>query len=779
MLNLERKGLRLEVDPERGTYALHSLDNPKIFIQEAWLAYQLNSGRQIFAEFLELQSASPLQQAGPGGTQFEGFELSYFDKLHHLDFIVEIGLIADQPMSLVRERLVNSGQSPVWPERLFAGIIHRGKLMLGSEEMEPTFYSNGWQSWSPTTSYRLGDKQDRSWMGPIANPMIVNPGTPLTHSPNHFSADMFACLGDLTSQNGLVAGYLAQKESFGTIETHIGKASDLTLWANSDGLRLDPGRQFRTDWASFSFTDLRAKLPFKLYLQSVSRENQVHEKVAAPVGWCSWYYYFQNVTEKDIYENLEELDRIRESIPLKLVQIDDGFEKSVGEWLEFSKRFPNGVKPLAQEIEAKGFIPGLWLAPYIVEAHSGLIKQHPDWLLRDRWGRPANSGFVWNRLGKALDLTNPAAMTYTEEVIRTAVQDWGFKYLKLDFLYAAALAGRYQNPTFTRAQVLREGLERIRAAAGDETWLLGCGCPIGPAIGLMDYMRISSDVSPDWEPTYFGHRRIFKNERNMPSARNAIRNMISRSELDGFWWGNDPDCLLVREDSNLDLNEVRSLATTIGMTGGAILVSDRMPTLSQDRRAIIQALLPVIPSQPQVLDRFERKEPYKLKQELHTAAGVWPVIAIFNWEPVAKDLIVRPTDWGFPDGKTWITREFWSGEVHVWQGDLTLHEVPKHGVKLFTLHELTGGSLYLGSDFHFSQGYEVKSWREEGNSLIFKLSLGRLASGRVFLWLPSEPETILQDGNEILWETTAAENIYSFIAEIIWEAQFSLKLREQ
>lgn len=778
MASLERKGLRLDVVPERGTYALRLLENPKILVEEAWLAYQLNAGRPIFAEFLKLRAANPVQKAGPGKTLFEGFELRYYDKFHQVDFVVELGLMVDQPMLLVRERLINKGQQAIWPERIFAGIIQRGKLRFGSDVMDPVFYSNGWQSWSPSGSFRLGDRQDRSWMGPIANPMLVNPGTPITHAPNHFSADMFACLGDLNSQIGLVAGYLAQKESFGSIETHIGRESELAIWANSDGLRLDPGSQFQTDWASLSFTNLQTKQPFKLYLQGVSRENQVHEKVAAPVGWCSWYYYFQNVTESDIRENLEEINQLRETIPLKLVQIDDGFEKNVGEWLEFSKRFPNGVKPLAQEIEAKGFMPGLWLAPYIVEARSGLVKKHPDWLLRDKWGRAANSGFVWNRLGKALDLTNLEAMDYTEEVIRTSVQDWGFKYLKLDFLYAAALAGRYQDPTFTRAQVLRRGLERIRAAAGDETMLLGCGCPLGPAIGLMDYMRISADVSPDWEPTYFGHQRLFKNEMNMPSARNAIRNIISRSELDGFWWGNDPDCLLVREDSNLDLNEIRSLATSIGMTGGAILVSDRMSRLSEERKAIIQALLPVIPSQPQVLDRFEHKEPFMLKQDLHTAAGVWPVVAIFNWESVAKDMIFRPTNWGLPHGKTWIAREFWSGEVHVWQGDLRLQQVPKHAVQLLTLHELSGGCLYLGSEFHFSQGYEVKSWLEKGNSLTFKLKLDRTAHGDIFLWLPKLPEVILQDGLQIPWATTPTENVFTLRAKIDGEAQFSLTLKE-
>lgn len=778
MLSIERKGLRLEIIPEKGIFSIRSQRYEDCSVDESWLAYQLQNENLIFAEFLQLQSSTELNQTGPGGTHFEGFELRYRDEAHQINFIVELGLMAEQPMLLLRERLQNQGEKPVWPERILAGIIQNGKLRLGTGEMEPVFTTNGWQSWSPCASYRLGDKQTRSWMGPIANPMIVNPGTPFTRKENHFSSDMFSCLGNLNSHFGLVAGYLAQREAYGSIETCLSRSPNLAVWANTDGLRLDPGKDFQTDWASFSFCDLRAKLPFSLYLQTTARENKVSNKLAAPLGWCSWYYYFQNLREADIRENLAKVDELRQTLPLELVQIDDGFEKSVGEWLDFSAGFPNGVQDLAAEIKSKGLTPGLWLAPFIVESRSGLVKKHPGWLLRDRHGRPANSGFVWNRLGKALDLTNPDAMAYVEKVIHTAVREWGFSYLKLDFLYAASLKCRYQNPIFTRAQVLRQGLEKVRAAAGEETLLLGCGCPLGPAIGLMDYMRISSDVSPDWEPRYFGHKRLFRNELNMPSAHNAIRNIISRSELDGHWWGNDPDCLLVREDSNLSLDEVRSLATTIGMTAGAVLISDRLSTLSEERLPIVQALLPVIQNQVQIVDRFEHAEPYMLKQDLHTAAGAWPVIAIFNWESQARDLPLAPSEWGLPKGKKWIAREFWSGQIFQWEGELLLKNLPPHGAYLLTLHEQTGASVYLGSEFHFSQGYELEKWHEDEHELRFTLKLGRIASGKIYLWLPRKPRFVSVNGLEATCQNTDTENVYAIPLEIDDCAEIRMMLEE-
>jgi len=162
------------------------------------------------------------------------------------------------------------------------------------------------------------------------------------------------------------------------------------------------------------------------------------------------------------------------------------------------------------------------------------------------------------------------------KVVDTAVHDWEFPYLKLNFLYAAALQGKYCDDTKTRAQVLRTGMEAIRNAAGKETTLLGCGAPLGSMLGLVDIMRIGADVSGHWTPTYFNIRFPFRKEPHMPSAENSVHNIINRSFLHKRWWVNDPDCLLVREESSLTLEEVQTLATVIALTGGSILLSDNM-----------------------------------------------------------------------------------------------------------------------------------------------------------------------------------------------------------
>ncbi len=37
-----------------------------------------------------------------------------------------------------------------------------------------------------------------------------------------------------------------------------------------------------------------------------------------------------------------------------------------------------------------------------------------------------------------LDMTHPGAQEYIRQVVKSAVEDLGYKFLKLDFLYAAA-----------------------------------------------------------------------------------------------------------------------------------------------------------------------------------------------------------------------------------------------------------------------------------------------------------------------------------------------------
>jgi alpha-galactosidase len=697
------------------------------------------------------------------------------------------------PLLLWKITIKNQGNNPVFIdeiELLSAGYIHRrrdgpgGQIYFsdvgrnrsdrsrryrrGSHPMNLAFFSNGWQSWSRSGSYQFNDRYLQTKLGFLRAAMVKNAQTPGSRRSGMFASDMYGVLGDRKQRHGILFGFLSQKQHFGSLETWLGGISPaLRLWANGDGARLDPGSEIETDWACVQFLHLDTPDPLAPYMEAVAHEHGLdsdqNSKSNSPSGWCSWYQfsgedYIGRLRAADIIDNLKAIQSLNNQLPFEIIQIDDGFESQVGDWFSFNPGFPSGLSPLAAEIQNEGFTPGLWLAPFIVHPRSKLAAQHADWLLRNRFGLPVNAGFLWNTFTTGLDLTHPDAMAYASDVIQTAAGEWGFPYLKLDFLYAAALPGRYQDATKTRAQVLRSGLEAIRTAAGGDTFLLGCGCPLGPAIGIVDGMRIGADTARRWNPYYKGIESFLKDEVSFPSAFNAVHNAITRSDMHRRWWINDPDCLLLRPQTQLTKTEVETIATVIALTGGSLLVSDHIPDLPPERLRIAECLLPLIGKRPYILDWFDSATPTRLQLDLEGATNPWHLIAMFNWEDKPRDLSLLINDFYLPESGEMYAREFWSGQVQLISSDLNsrrgleLTRVPPHGGVVYALrprHPYT--PQYLGGNLHISQGLEVVNWQPADGSLVCEIERPGHAGGQIEIATPQPIKSATLNGIPISW----------------------------
>jgi len=284
--------------------------------------------------------------------------------------------------------LENKGDSPIWVEKiemlrvgffpiktflpepgpitLQKNIIPQG---LGVIRPHPTlgelaFFSNGWLSWSHTQSYGADDYYRQTRLGFLTTPMWYNAGTPRPKKAGYFASDMFGVLGDRQNRTGILAGFLSQKEHFGSLKVRIDDPfyPAMRLWANGDHARLDPGASLTTDWAAIQFVEIDAPDPLEPYLNAVAREHGLQSSVfslQSPVGWCSWYDYYQDVTAEDVRSNLQTAQKIADTVPLNVIQIDDGYEEQIGDWLTFDPGFPEGVKPLAgrQELRQMAEMP--------------------------------------------------------------------------------------------------------------------------------------------------------------------------------------------------------------------------------------------------------------------------------------------------------------------------------------------------------------------------------------------------------------------------------------
>ena len=309
----------------------------------------------------------------------------------------------------------------------------------------------------------------------------------------------------------------------------------------------------------------------------------IHNSVPGIKGYSSWYNHYQDINEKTIGDDLEGAKKIFDENDL--FQVDDGWEPFVGDWeITDTTKFPDGLKPISDSIHAAGFKAGLWLAPFVAEEKSATFREHPDWFLQYK-GEPWKDGSNWSGF-YSLDIDNPDVQAYLRNVFNRVFNEWGFDLVKLDFLYAAApfATGDHGNGsdvpyTESRAGRMIRALKFLRALCKDKL-ILGCGTPVMPAFGLVDYCRVGCDAGLDWNDKLL--MRIIHRER--VSTKHCIHNTVFRRQLDNRAHGNDPDVFFLR-DENISLTEEEKnyLAAVDAMFGSVWLTSDDLNRYDETR----------------------------------------------------------------------------------------------------------------------------------------------------------------------------------------------------
>ncbi len=652
----------------------------------------------------------------------------------------------------------------------------KGGVELPIPPADRAMFVNGWQSWSFAGGLTSADRQPGPMLGPLDVPMHAGTSLSSTGRPGHFVSDMFTSIGRPTGSDCLVAGFLSQIEQFGAVETWLqDDVLSLRMRADGDGVRLDGGQSLATDWA---YLALGSQASATDYLDAAAKSNGARAARAAPEGWCSWYYYHTAIRQEDLEKNTDAARALQARLPLRMIQLDDGYAADVGDWFDRSPKFPSSMREISDRIRASGFTPGVWLSPFIVRPGSRMQREHSRWLAGGVQGVMSNVKITWLRDTLTLDVTRPEVADYLRRLIRTAVKEWKFPLLKLDYLYLpAARHVRFFDPTVTRAQALRRTLELIRREAGEKTYLLGCGCPLGSGIGIFDGMRIGPDVDSIWKPHVFGHAWAARGDPTVPAASNAARNMLTRGPLHRRWWWNDPDCLLARdEETRLSAEERRTLAAAIALSGGMVLLSDDLSALSPESLRLAQSLFPPL-YRAAILPAWRGGSPPRLAiLPMHGPQGAWRVIGFFNWSdhPLRDSIDLRQY---FPVPDEAIALSFWDGRLmEIQAGIFTPPPIPAHGSILLALRSWEDRAQYIGSDLHFSQGAEVVEWKATRNALRVGLRLGREAEGNIWLALPGRPVNAALDGAPIRPEFVL-KNIWRFPARFMGEGLLIVRWR--
>ena len=455
------------------------------------------------------------------------------------------------------------------PEGILKSVTARLEFPL--EPGEKAFF-NGYQSW--TWCPEVGPRDRQRGVKHISGPLLKK-----------YAFDRYGDYHFLDYPNrpgcfhGFSYGYFRRGEQYRlfasldersgyTIFSYDGKTRMLTVTRDCAGMR-HPGGVLSA---------------FDLYFVQGS-EDEVFDgwfaamdcrpRQAKPLaGYTSWYNRYEAITEGDVKNDLAGCRELL--LPGDLFQIDDGWEKAVGDWLEPDPgKFPGGMKALSDEIHGSGFLSGLWLAPFACTERSELFRQHPDWLLQ-KDGKPWKAGGNWGGF-YALDIDVPGVQDYLKRVFDRVLNQWGYDLVKLDFLYAAAPFGSERE---SRAGRMIRAMELLRRLCGDKL-ILGCGVPLMSAFGLVDYCRIGCDVSLRWDDVWY--MRLFHRER--VSTKHSLDNTVCRRQLGGRAFGNDPDVFFLREENcYLTPAQKKRLAETNARYGQVLLISDDPNAYSPERK---------------------------------------------------------------------------------------------------------------------------------------------------------------------------------------------------
>jgi alpha-galactosidase len=472
--------------------------------------------------------------------------------------------------------------------------VHAVQLVLRVEGADLRMFRNGYQSWSSSGGARVGIDADPSiTTGSLLFARSVHHADAAIAAEGELRSELVTVLRDDRGDHALV-GFAAGHMHDGTLRVRPA-ATGATLVAEAflGGAVLAPGATRGLHDVIVDRGDDGADHVALLDRWATTVGTEQSARIGAPyqVGWCSWYHYFHDVTERDVRANLARAS----DWLFDVFQVDDGFQSEIGDWLTTNEDFPGGLPKLAADIAAEGQTPGIWLAPFLAHPGSEVATAHPEWIARWTDGERPLIGSVnagWGGNVWTLDTTLPEVLDHLEATARALV-GMGWRYLKLDFTYAPSFDGVFADRSQTPAQRVRAGFDAVRRGAGDDVFLLGCGAPLGHAIGVVDGMRIGPDVAPWWEP-HADQWRPPGYADTEPSTLNAWRNTLARSFMHRRLWLNDPDCLMLRTTkTRLPEHAMHTWALAVAASGGMALVSDDLALLDADARALLDEVVAI------------------------------------------------------------------------------------------------------------------------------------------------------------------------------------------
>lgn len=514
-------------------------------------------------------------------------------------------------------------------------------------------------------------------------------------------------------------------------------------------------------WTDFQGTALPAGCSFDTEVFRLGMEPDPHAALEAwadavhqrynpplwnhiPGGWLGWSWVdplyverYEDVVHRNIRAVRNRLKLDEQHIQYVWVSIGNLKDELPGNWLNWNyDRFPSGPEALVADLGSLKFTLGLWTGTFWMSAK--ISDEMAE--LKDAWlkyqGKPIV--IVHRDLGPMYvpDPTHPKTQEFIHKVYSTYRQ-WGVRYYMIDFTDAVSGTtpgnhlndGYYDKSKTNGPQAWREGYRAIRAAAGEDTYLLGCVCTF-QNIGFSNGQRVGSDYGEGralYGPNKGFYPGTFVIDRPdfWTSHRTGICSMMYYFCHRKLYLADSGNVMSI--DKPIPLADAQISATLFGINGGPVMLGDDVDRMDEDRMLMVRTIFPRLPECARPLDMFDYVEldyPQVFHLKVEREWDNWDLLAVFNLSEHTLTRVVPLDRLKLDPQGSYSVFDFWNQRYQGVEssGSITV-EIPPDSVKLLRIAAYRDYPWLISTDMHIRQGQaEILDckWNEDAMTLTIR-----------------------------------------------------------
>jgi hypothetical protein len=508
------------------------------------------------------------------------------------DLIYHLRAYLNEPFGDIQVTVRNTTDKPIHVESIRSLDATGGAVIdLGGPAVDDRVLSDSFSEDRPAITIRNFADAQKLMHRAVGSQLIYNRRSHQSLFLGALTSDRFLTilrlhLADSPSNTPRPAAY----EVDSTGSTEMAKENSLEHSSARDQVQLSlpvaPGAELTSERVLFSLaTDDHLQL--ETYGSLIRRIHQARTSAPPLMGWWSWTAYYFGLNDGAALTNAEWEAEHLKSLGYNIFHIDEGYQYARGEYITSNAAlFPRGLAPLEYRVRGLGLVPGIWTAPFEISERSWVYQTHPEWLVKNAKGQPIHAGTVVDNKDSlyVLDTTNPGAQEYLRKTYSTLVNDWGIRYIKMDFMDDSLIEGFYHDPNTTALEAQRIGLKIIRETVGEDVYLDKDGSAMLNPVGYVDYGRISQDT---------GH--------TFDASKEAAPGIAARYYMNRNFFVADPDAFTVSTQTIDDqswheskkpatLDDAKVSIALAAVSGGMFEIGDALPSLSKapERLRLIQ-----------------------------------------------------------------------------------------------------------------------------------------------------------------------------------------------